>query len=66
MRLRNQWLCKQTMAGCIFTVCPTFEPKQLMNVFLTWIDQRNIPALNRIGDPDDIIGTVLVENSEVL
>lgn len=28
-------------------------------------DQRNIPALNRIGNPDDIIGTVLVENSEV-
>ncbi|KAF9451434.1 hypothetical protein P691DRAFT_699271 [Macrolepiota fuliginosa MF-IS2] len=31
-----------------------------------FIDQRNIPALNRIGDPDDIIGTVLVENSEIL
>ncbi|KAJ3576803.1 hypothetical protein NP233_g180 [Leucocoprinus birnbaumii] len=29
-------------------------------------DQRNIPALNRIGDPDDIIGSVLVENSEIL
>lgn len=28
-------------------------------------DQRNIPALNRIGDPDDIIGTVLVEDSEI-
>lgn len=29
-------------------------------------DERNIPALNRVGDPDDIIGTVLVENSEIL
>lgn len=29
-------------------------------------DQRNVPALGRIGDPDDIIGTVLVENSKVL
>ena len=29
------------------------------------VDQRNIPALGRIGDPDDIIATVLVENSTV-
>lgn len=29
------------------------------------VDQRNIPALGRIGDPDDIIATVLVENSKV-
>ncbi|KAF5346474.1 hypothetical protein D9756_010029 [Leucocoprinus leucothites] len=28
-------------------------------------DERNLPALNRIGEPDDIIGTVLVENSEI-
>jgi len=38
MRLRKQWLCKQTMAGCIFTVCPPFEPKQLMNVF-SYVDR---------------------------
>ena len=29
------------------------------------LDQRNIPALGRIGDPDDIIASVLVENSMV-
>ncbi|KAI0772883.1 hypothetical protein BD413DRAFT_36346 [Trametes elegans] len=31
-----------------------------------WIDNRNIPALGRIGDPDDIIASVRVENGEVL
>ncbi|KIK01018.1 hypothetical protein K443DRAFT_99429 [Laccaria amethystina LaAM-08-1] len=30
------------------------------------VDQRNIPALGRVGDPDDIIATVLVENSKIL
>ena len=29
------------------------------------LDQRNVPALGRIGDPDDIIGSVLVEKSKV-
>ena len=29
------------------------------------LDQRNIPALGRIGDPDDIIGSVFVEKSKV-
>jgi hypothetical protein len=29
-------------------------------------DQRNVPALGRIGDPDDIIASVLVENSMVI
>lgn len=28
-------------------------------------DARNVPALGRIGDPDDIIGTVLVEEGKV-
>ncbi|KAF8814687.1 hypothetical protein BYT27DRAFT_7229259 [Phlegmacium glaucopus] len=28
-------------------------------------DQRNIPALGRIGDPDDIIASVLVEKSKI-
>jgi len=31
----------------------------------TLIDSRNIPALGRVGDPDDIIGSVLVEDSRV-
>ncbi|KAI6107777.1 hypothetical protein EDD16DRAFT_1488520 [Pisolithus croceorrhizus] len=29
-------------------------------------DSRNIPPLGRIGDPDDIIGSVLVEDSKIL
>ncbi|KAG1873372.1 hypothetical protein C8R48DRAFT_594192, partial [Suillus tomentosus] len=29
-------------------------------------DSRNLPALGRIGDPDDIIASVLVQDSEVL
>ena len=28
-------------------------------------DERNPPALGRIGDPDDIIGSVRVENGQV-
>lgn len=29
-------------------------------------DQRNIAALNRVGDPDDIIGTVMVRDGKIL
>ncbi|KAG9040842.1 hypothetical protein FS837_013034, partial [Tulasnella sp. UAMH 9824] len=29
-------------------------------------DARNVPALNRIGDPDDIIGTVMVQDGRVI
>jgi len=29
------------------------------------IDRRNIPALGRIGDPDDILGSVMVEGGKV-
>lgn len=28
-------------------------------------DERNIPPLNRVGDPDDIIASVLVADSKV-
>lgn len=31
----------------------------------THIDYRNVPALGRIGDPDDIIASVLVQDSKV-
>ena len=31
----------------------------------TCVDYRNIPALGRIGDPDDIIASVLVQDSKV-
>ncbi|KIM46791.1 hypothetical protein M413DRAFT_64043 [Hebeloma cylindrosporum] len=29
------------------------------------LDQRNVPALGRIGDPDDIIASVLIEDSKI-
>jgi len=29
-------------------------------------DRRNIPALGRVGDPDDIIGTVMVQVGKVM
>lgn len=28
-------------------------------------DERNVPALGRIGDPDDILGSVRVEDGKV-
>lgn len=31
----------------------------------TCVDYRNVPALGRIGDPDDIIASVLVQDSKV-
>lgn len=40
--------------------------KQIQQGWMHIHDQRNIPALGRIGDPDDIIATVLVENSTIL
>jgi hypothetical protein len=30
-----------------------------------YTDERNIPPLNRIGDPDDILASVRVENGKV-
>ncbi|KAG2108448.1 uncharacterized protein F5147DRAFT_576694 [Suillus discolor] len=30
------------------------------------VDNRNLPALGRIGDPDDIIASVLVQDSKIL
>ncbi|KAJ7326493.1 hypothetical protein DFH08DRAFT_886066 [Mycena albidolilacea] len=38
---------------------------QLGNGWMHIHDDRNVPALGRIGDPDDIIATVLVENGEI-
>ncbi len=38
---------------------------QLQNGWMHVHDERNIPPLGRIGDPEDIIATVLVEDGEV-
>lgn len=34
-------------------------------LILCFEDERNIPPLGRIGDPDDILATVLVEDGKV-
>ncbi|KAF8208241.1 hypothetical protein K438DRAFT_1813667 [Mycena galopus ATCC 62051] len=38
---------------------------QLGNGWMHIHDERNIPALGRIGDPDDIIASVLIEDGEI-
>ncbi|KAJ6463888.1 hypothetical protein C8R45DRAFT_1024510 [Mycena sanguinolenta] len=38
---------------------------QLGNGWMHIHDERNVPALGRIGDPDDIIASVLVEDGEI-
>ncbi len=38
----------------------------LMGLFdSSGLDERNIPALGRIGDPDDILASVMVEDGKV-
>lgn len=39
---------------------------QLQHGWMHIHDSRNVPPLGRIGDPDDIIGSVLVEDSKIL
>jgi len=42
------------------------EALQLGSGWLHIQDQRNIPALGRVGDPDDIIASVRVEEGKIL
>lgn len=39
---------------------------QLQQGWMHIHDSRNLPALGRIGDPDDIIASVLVQDSKIL
>ncbi|KAN0094710.1 hypothetical protein V8E55_002997 [Tylopilus felleus] len=39
---------------------------QLQQGWMHIHDHRNVPALGRIGDPDDIIASVLVQDSKIL
>ncbi|KAF9233905.1 hypothetical protein BU15DRAFT_90179 [Melanogaster broomeanus] len=39
---------------------------QLQQGWMHIHDNRNIPALGRIGDPDDIVASVLVQDSKIL
>ncbi|KAI0278721.1 hypothetical protein BGY98DRAFT_1089459 [Russula aff. rugulosa BPL654] len=39
---------------------------QLGNGWMHVHDERNVPPLNRIGDPDDILASVRVENGKAM
>lgn len=43
----------------------TFDSCALITTWLNALDDRNVPALGRIGDPDDIIASVRVEDGQV-
>lgn len=49
----------------IHGLCFMSVPQVFATHLLSLADQRNPPDQGRIGDPGDIIGTVLVENSNV-
>ena len=58
--------------GCIFTVrlFATITPTHLGSTqglcrAYKLLDERNIPPLGRIGDPDDIIASVRVQDGQV-
>jgi hypothetical protein len=52
------------LGGCIFRV--GFSSLYLVCLFdSSGLDERNIPALGRIGDPDDILASVMVEDGKV-
>ena len=40
-------------------------PFSLLGLFYLNLDERNVPALGRIGDPDDTLATVLVGDVKV-
>lgn len=60
IQLGNGWMHIHGM--CIFLFCLGATDTHFLRRLA---DDRNVPALGRIGDPDDIIATVLVENGEV-
>ena len=55
--------------GCIYTVRSQFlycvYVLLIVVLFVHGVDERNVPALGRIGDPDDIIASVRVEDGKV-
>jgi hypothetical protein len=61
---RSMALYKCEMAGCTYTVSSCAQHYTERD-FMCVADERNPPPLGRIGDMDDIIGSVRVENSQV-
>lgn len=51
------------MGGCIYMVCINWA--LFYRLTYSSSDQRNIPALDRIGDSEDIIASIFVENGVV-
>ncbi|KAH7882954.1 hypothetical protein F5I97DRAFT_2066612 [Phlebopus sp. FC_14] len=59
LQLQRGWMHIHGLFGLPSITCScTYTPSS--------IDNRNVPALGRIGDPDDIIASVLVEDSKIL
>jgi hypothetical protein len=50
--------------GCTSTVCRLVYLNNIPLIRRNE-DERNIPALHRIGDPDDILASVLVRDSKI-
>ena len=68
--------CNWVRAGCTYTVCvetffcvqsvtPTFYPTLISPSPVCTPDDRNLPPLNRIGNPDDILAFIRVEGGKV-
>ncbi|KAG9313809.1 hypothetical protein JVU11DRAFT_6170 [Chiua virens] len=53
-------------SGRVSTNVWTNSAIQIQQGWMHIHDYRNVPALGRIGDPDDIIASVLVEDSKIL
>lgn len=59
IQLQQGWM--HIHGRILFSNCRMSDPPMK----LRYSDERNPPPLGRIGDADDILGTVLVENGEV-
>lgn len=57
LQLGDGWMHIHGKLGFRDSLQPTFTDRD--------IDERNIPPMNRIGDPDDILASVRVENGKV-
>lgn len=55
----------QTQRGWMHIHGVHFFPTAFTAFFHHSPDDRNIPALGRIGDPDDILASVLVDDGKV-
>ena len=52
--------------GCTFLVCIIHIFLRKYALILHTKDQRNVPSLGRIPDPDDILASIRVEDGQML